>query len=242
MNINSLARKAAKQPNGGHVQVEDVIRFVLFHGGEAADELERLQAQYQWPLVGELPDGRRMVPLGQWIQVCTEYGRHGLASVEKFLKDKKTASVTVGLLSHVRTAESVNFLLIFSQNSEFNAKTHREASWCEWEALLALNKLLSFDDFVKVNVETKNNFLSVLKRALVKADNTYLQSIVLYALRGASTVDALEWLKTLDVGDGENATLKNQSLRVIQKRLAPNFKSLNVEEKRLLRLEMARDV
>ncbi|MGK6308970.1 hypothetical protein [Variovorax sp. DT-64] len=93
MNINMLARKAAKPGGpaayGGAVEVEDMIRFVLLHGEAAADEIERLSSQHGWLMDGMvLPDGILVRPMGRWAQTCVAFGRGGVVALRPQLDDQ----------------------------------------------------------------------------------------------------------------------------------------------------------
>ena len=238
MNLNTLARKAAKDA----LEVEDMIRFVLIHGAVATHEIERLQAQYQWPMEGLLPDGSRVVPLGRWVQVCAAYGMRGVVGVAPFLDDLQTAPFAVSLLGEVYTFESLNALLMYCEDASFNATHFDDANWCEWEALIALNGLLGLDDCVQTSDAVRQRLLKVLQRAYTKAVTPNQQLTVLCASRGAYSDACLTWLKNLTLAEVDACRYQKQFIKIIQKRLSSDFKPLTPEVKRQLRRQRATDV
>ena len=107
MKFNDLARKAAKgsapPSHGGSVCPEDLIRFVLAHGAEGADEIERLCRQHGWHEDGLLEDGTRVMPLARWAAACVAYGRGGIVALQRLLGDRALAPFAIGMLGEVRT-------------------------------------------------------------------------------------------------------------------------------------------
>lgn len=246
MNLNTLAKKAAKGPApaayGGAMDVEDMIRFVLFHGIAAADEIERLQQQHQWVMDGLLPDGTRVVPFGRWAIACVTYGREGIDGLLPLLRDPDMASFAVGVLEQVRSTDSVRALIEFCATAKFSATGHDHPDWSEWKAVFALNLLLSFDDFVQVDASTLAQWQLILEKAFEHAATPSLQQVVLLAARGAPSERGLMWIQNLQFKDEDLVGVRKLVIKVIRKRLQPGFKPLNADEKHQLREERALDV
>lgn len=238
MNLNALAKKAAK----GAMEVEDMIRFVLFHGAVAADEIERLAKQHQWVMDGLTPDGARVAPFGRWALACVTYGREGEGGLIPMLRDPEMARFAVGILQEVRTPASVDALLDYCATAGFAAEDHEHPAWVEWQALLALNYLLALDDFVPVPQSTLDRLRDVAIAAYGKAANAHLRSMALAALRGAPSEATLRWAQELKPLDPESASMQRACVKALRKRLAPGFQPLNAEQKRQLRKERAADV
>ncbi len=246
MNLNSLAKKVTKGPApaayGGSIEVEDMIRFVLFHGQAAADEIERLLKQHQWVTEEGLPDGSRGVPFGRWAQVCIAFGRGGVAALMPMLRDPVMALCAVGFLEEVHSPESVNALVDYCASARFSADGPEHPEWVEWKALLALNSLLAFDDFVPVSAATSDKLRQILIRAYENAANTGRKGNALAALRGVPSEAALNWVKGLTNLDAELKPLQRMCVKALQKRLAPDFKPLDREAQRQLRRRRAANV
>lgn len=246
MNLNALAKKAAKGPApaayGGAMEVEDMIRFTLFHGPIAADEIERLQRQHQWVMDGVLPDGGRVVPFGRWAVACVALGRQGVAGLRPLLDDPAMAEFAVSVLEKVRSAESVEALVNYCATARFAADGYTHPEWVEWQAVMALNDLLAFDDFVPVPVATLEKLQGILMVAFERASNAFLKGTALWAMRGVPTEAALKWVKGLQLEAPELVSTQKKCIKAIQKRLSPGFKPLNAEQKRQLRKERAANV
>lgn len=243
MNLNSLAKKAAKgsapAAHGGAMEVEDMIDFVLFHGAAAADEIERLLKQHQWGMEAVLPDGSRVVPFGRWALACIAFGRGGVAALMPLLSDPGMASFAVGLLQEVRTPESVEALVDYVATASFEADGPEHPAWAEWKALLALNSLLAFDDFVPVREYTSDKLRQILIFAYERAATSPRKSNALAAMRGVPSEVALEWVQGLKDLDPELKQLQRMCVKAFQKRLAPDFKPLKLDEQRQLRRQRA---
>jgi hypothetical protein len=246
MNINVLAKKAAKGPApaayGGAMEVEDMIHFVLFHGAEAALEIERLSAQHQWVMDGLLSDGSRVVPFGRWAQVCVAFGRGGVPALIPFLSDVLMADFAVAILSDVRTSESVQALANYCDTANFKADHYSHPEWVEWKAVFALNELLGLDHFVVVEKPIQEQVQKMLFRAYECAANPFLQGQVLAVMRGVPTVTTLLWMENLALTDSDLMRIRKQCVKKIKLRLDPNFKPLTAEEKRQLHRRRAADV
>lgn len=246
MNLNSLAKKAAKGPTpavyGGAMEVEDMISFVLFHGAEAAEEIQRLLKQHHWAMEGALPDGSRVVPFGRWALACIAFGRGGVAALVPMLRDPVMTSFAVGLLQEVRMPESVDALVDYCASAKFVADGPEHPDWVEWKALLALNALLAFDDFVPVSDSTSDKLRQILIFAYESGVNPRRKGDALAALRGVPSEAALNWVKGLKDLDPELKQLQRMCVKAFQKRLAPDFKPLDREAQRQLRRQQAADV
>jgi hypothetical protein len=223
MNINMLAKKAAKGPApgayGGAMEVEDMIRFVLLHRSEAAQEIERLCAQHKWVMDGLLPDGSRVVPFARWAQVCVAFGRGGVPALVPFLGDVHMTDFAVALLDEVRTAESVQALANYCDTAKFKADHYSHLEWVEWKAVFALNELLGLDDFVAVEKPLQEQVRKMLVRAFSCAANPFLQSQVLCAMCGVPSAATLEWIENLTVNDSELMRVRKQCIKKIKLRL-----------------------
>lgn len=246
MNLNALAKKAAKgaapAAYGGAMEVEDMIRFVLLHGPAAADEIERLRNQHQWVMEGLLPDGTRVVPFGRWAFVCIAFGRGGVGALRALLQDSSMASFVVGLLQEVKTVESVQALVDFCAAARFAATRHDEMGWVEWEALLALNHLLAFQDFVPIDAQTADKLRQILFSAHERASMPQLKGNVLLAMRGVPSDGALSWVQGLSDVDPALKEYQTACVKAIKSRLAPGFKPAGREQQRQYRRQRALDV
>ena len=246
MNLNALAKKAAKGPvpagYGGAMNVEDMIRFTLFHGSAAADEIERLQRQHQWVMGGLLPDGGRVAPFGRWAIACVAYGREGIDGLLPLLQDPDMASFAVGLLKEVPSAESVRALIEFCTTARFSASERDHPDWVEWEVVFAMNALLSFDDSVQVDDSTLARWQLILEKAFEAAPTPSLKQVVLLAARGVSSERGLMWIQNLQCKDEDLKDVQKLVIKVIRKRLQPGFRPPGVDQKRQLRKERALDV
>lgn len=246
MNLNALAKKAAKGPApaayGGAMHVEDMIRFVLFHGSAAADEIERLQQQHQWVMDGSLPDGTRVVPFGRWAIACVAYGRGGVEGLRPLLRDPAMGGFAVAVLEQVHSVESVEALIEFCAAASFSATGDDHPDWAEWRAVFALNLLLSFDDCVQIDTPTLAKWQLILEKAFERAATPSLKQVVLLAARGAPSERGLMWIQNLQFKDEDLVGIQKLVIKVIRKRLQPGFKPLNADQKRQLRKERALDV
>ncbi|WP_155947389.1 hypothetical protein [Pseudacidovorax intermedius] len=246
MKLSALAKKAAKGPvaaaYGGAMNVEDMIRFVLFHGTKGADEIERLLKQHQWVMDGQLPDGSLVVPFGRWAVACIAYGREGVAGLALMLREQAMAHFAVGILREVRTPAAVDALLDYCAAARFMANDREHPAWGEWQALAALNQLLALDDFVPVSERTLDRLRETAIRAYECGVTAHLKRTALFALRGAPNAAALDWAERLTVLDSEVESARSVCVRALRKRLAPDLKPLNAEQKRQVRRARAANV
>jgi len=246
VNLNALAKKAAKGPAppayGGAMDVQDMIGFVLFYGSAAADEIERLQLQHQWRMEGLLPDGKHVVPFGRWALACIAFGRSGVDGLLPLLQDPVMASFAVAILNEVRTVHSIQVLVNYCAAAKFEASHHNQPGFEEWRAMSALSDLLGLDDYVQVDVALLSKWEVVLCNAFSKASTPYLQMEVLEALCGVPSESVLQWLQGLVIEDKSVLLTKRETVKTIRKRLNPDFKPLNAEQKRQLLKERALDV
>jgi hypothetical protein len=224
------------------MNVEDMIRFVLFHGSAAADEIERLQHQHQWVMDGLLPDGSRVAPYGRWAIACVAYGREGVKGLLPLLRDPAMGKFAVAVLEQVRSAESVEALIEFCATASFSATEDDHPDWAEWRAVFALNLLLSFDDCVQIGTFTLVQWQLILEKAFERAATPSLKQVVLLAARGTPSERGLMWIQNLQVKGEDLVGIQKLVIKVIRKRLQPDFKPLNADEKRQLRKERALDV
>ena len=221
MKFNALAKKAAKGPapleHGGAVEVEDLIRFVLEHGAEGAAEIERLCALYAWRADFQYnADGTHLAPMAPWAQACAAFGHGGVAGLQPLLDDPARATYAIGVLEDVRSAASVTALLAFCEQADFSTGDPQSAPS---RALAALNSLLSFEKGVAVPVATQQALLRLVQRAWEQAPTTQGQCLALYAARGASVAEALEWLQSLALQEEEMVAARKVALKRLRQRL-----------------------
>jgi hypothetical protein len=243
VNLNALAKKAAKGPApaayGGAMNVEDMIRFVLFHGSAAADEIERLQHQHQWVMDGLLPDGTRVAPYGRWAIACVAYGREGIEGLLPLLRDPDMASFAVSVLENVRSREAVNALIGFCHSATWKSPDPQHA---DWKALGALNLLLSFDDHVDVEPSMSDELRNIAYSAFHSAATSTLQTHALCVLRGAPSQEALKWMQTLTISDSKTDEIRKLCVKAIRDKLTSGQKTLSPEQTRQVRRQRAADV
>jgi hypothetical protein len=245
MNLNALARKAAKGPApsayGGSMEVEDMVRFTRVHGAAGADEIERLCAQHGWLSNGLLADGTRVVPFARWAQACVAFGRGGVAGLRPLLADPELASFAIAVLDDVKTFESVQALLGFCAAANWQST---DATHAEWQALSALNLMLSLDDVVKVDQAVMDELLRVVVKAYEAAPRPFLKSLCLWTVRGAPTVQALAWLRQLEVAEAEADVegARSTAAKSIKRRLSPNYKAPDAKARRQIQRARAADV
>ncbi|MEO7887581.1 MAG: hypothetical protein ABIR76_12660 [Polaromonas sp.] len=242
MNLNTLAIKAAKGPNGGAMQVEDMIRFVLFHGEQAADEIDRLQAHYRWPMDGLLPDGSRVAPLGRWTKVCVAFGRNGAVGLVPLLSDEEDGSFAAAILEKVHTPESVEVLLTFCERENSSGWLSPDPMHPVWKAMGALNLLLGLEDYVSVDASVLDRLRHVVWTRFSHTPIPARQATLIYALRGAPSRAALEWLENLKITDESLIYARKACIKSMKSRLALTHRALNMEEKRQVRKKRALDV
>lgn len=243
MNLNTLARKTSKGPApaayGGALNVEDMIRFALVHDAEGADEIERLCAQHGWLSDGLLEDGTRVLPFARWAQACAAFGRGGVPALRLLLADPALATFAVCILEELKTVESVEALIGFCASAQWQST---DATHAEWKALAALNLLLSLDDGVKVEKAVMDDLLQVVVRAFGTASRPILQSMCLWAVRGAPTAESLAWVQTLDVEDVAVEAARATAIRSLLRRLSPAYKASDGQQKRQIQRQRAADV
>ncbi|MGJ7565121.1 hypothetical protein ACSFBM_14795 [Variovorax sp. GB1R11] len=243
MNLNALARKASKGPApsayGGAMNVEDMIRFASVHGAEGADEIERLCAQHGWLSDGLLEDGTRVVPFARWARACAAFGRGGVPALRPLLADPALATFAIGVLEEVKTVESVETLIGFCGSAQWQST---DATHAEWKALAALNLLLSLDDGVKVEKAVMDDLLQVVVKAFGAASEPILQSMCLWAVRGAPAAESLAWVQTLDVADAAVDAARATAIKSLRRRLPPDYKAPDGRQKRQIRRQRAADV
>ena len=244
MNINMLARKAATPggpaANGGAVEVEDMIRFVLFHGEAAADEIERLSRQHGWLMDGMvLPNGNLVPPMGRWAQTCVAFGRGGVAALRPQLDDQASAGYAAAFLAHVASVESVEVLVDYCKRVSWSAADPEHPGW---KAIASLNGLLSFDDCVKVSPALLDSLRSIVLAAFTAAPTAALQVLCLCTVRGVPSHDAVAWAEALVLFDPDVLRARDMVVKAIRKRLAPEYKAPTPEQKRQVRRQRAADV
>lgn len=243
MNLNSLAKKAAKGPApaayGGSMNVEDMIQFVLFHGSPAADEIERLWKVHGWLLDGSLPDGGRVVPYGRWAEVCIAYGRGGEEAVRPLLGRSECAMFAVAFLQDIRSQESVALLIEFCKRADWSTSDVQADGW---RAVQALNVLLSFDDCVVIGETQVKVLEDLLKIAFASASNSQLRTLCLLALRGVATNTALDWLNGLSLDETSERDVQRTVVKAMRRRLLPSWRPRTAEERRLISKERALNV
>ncbi|ODU16384.1 MAG: hypothetical protein BGP22_28130 [Variovorax sp. 67-131] len=221
------------------MEVEDMIRFAMVHGAEGADEIERLCAQYGWLSDGMREDGTRVVPLAQWARACAAFGRGGVPALRLLLGDPVHASFAIGVLQEVKTVESVRALIGFCVSAQWQSMAVTHA---EWKALAALNQLLSFDDSVKVDEAVMDDLLEIVTQAFGATLVPFLQSICLWALRGAPTERSLAWVQALKVADADVEAARVTAIKSLKRRLSPAYKAPDGQQKRQIRRQRAEDV
>lgn len=245
MKLNDLAKKAARHgggPGGGAMEVEDMLRFAQQFGAEGADEIERLCQQHGWLREGLQADGTRLAPFARWAQVCAAWGRSGIAGVDPLLQQPDMAPFAIGLLEEIREPEVARALLAYVEDkATFAARLYTDPSWDDWQALSALNLMLALEDSFLMDAAFYECFLAVLKRAwAAAADDSGLQTWVLYAARGARLPAALDWAQSLKGQCAPDAeSVRKACIRALKKYLAPDFKPMSKEQKRQLRRERA---
>ena len=244
MNINMLARKAAKPAGpasyGGAVEVEDMVRFVLFHGETAADEIERLARQHGWLMDGMvLPNGNLVPPMGRWAQICVAFGRGGVAALEPLLDDPASASFAAAFLAHVDSVKSVELLVDFCKRMNWSAADSEHPGW---KAMASLNRLLSFDDCVKLSPALMDSLQPIVVAAFTAAPTPALQVLCLCAARGVPSPVAVAWAEALVLTDSDVQRTRDMAVKAMRKRLAPEYKAPTPEQKRQLRRQRAADV
>lgn len=224
MNLNALARKASKGPapsaHGGSMDVEDMVRFALVHGAEGANEIERLCAQHGWLSEGLREDGTRVVPFARWARACAAFGRGGVPALQPLLADPALAGFAVGVLEEVKTVESVQALVGFCASAQWQAT---DATHAEWKAMAALNLLLSFDDGVRVDEAVMRDVLRTVTRAFDTAATPLLQSICLWAVRGAPVAESLAWVQAIDTADAGVQAARAAAIKSLRRRLSPTY-------------------
>lgn len=202
MNLNALARKAAKGTAplayGGAMDVEDMVRFALVHGAAGADEIDRLCARHQWVANGLLEDGTRVVPFARWAQVCAAYGRGGVTALQAPLSDSDLSTFAIAVLAEVHAVDSVRVLMGFCESAGWRSP---DAPHADWQALSALNGLLSFDDGVQIDASLQDELRQTVCKAFDLAPTPFLKSLCLCAIRGAPTPESLAWVQSLETAD-----------------------------------------
>lgn len=244
MNINMLARKAAKPGGpaayGGAVEVEDMFRFVLFHGEAAADEIERLSRQHGWLMDGMvLPNGNLVRPMGRWAQTCVAFGRGGVAALRPQLDDQASAGFAAAFLAHVASVESVEVLVDYCKRVSWSEADSEHPGW---KAMASLNGLLSFDDCVKVSPALLDSLRPIVLAAFTAAPTPALQVLCLCAARGVPSPVAVAWAEALVLSDPDVQRTRDMAVKAMRKRLAPEYKAPTPEQKRQVRKQRAADV
>jgi hypothetical protein len=243
MNLNALARKAAKGTAalayGGAMNVEDMVRFALIHGPAGADEIDRLCAQHQWLANGLLEDGTRVVPFALWAQVCAAYGRGGVSALHALLPDSELSTLAIAVLAELKTVDSVRVLMGFCDSADWRSP---DVGHADWQALSTLNGLLSFDDGVQIDSPLQNELLQIVRKAYGVAPTPFLKSLCLCALRGAPTPESLAWVQTLETADADSEVARVNVVKSIKRRLAPGYKPPDGKKKRQIQRERAADV
>ncbi|RST52507.1 hypothetical protein [Variovorax sp. DXTD-1] len=244
MNINTLARKAAKpggpESYGGAVEVEDLFRFVLFHGEAAADEIERLSRQHGWMMDGMvLPNGNLVRPMGRWAQICVAFGRGGVAALRSQLDDQTSAGFAAAFLAHVASEESVEVLVDYCKRVSWSAADSEHPGW---KAMASLNGLLSFDDCVKVSPALLDSLRPIVLAAFAAAPTAALQVLCLCTVRGVPSPGAVAWAEALLPSDPDVLHARNMAVKTMRKRLAPEYKAPTPEQKRQVRRQRVADV
>ncbi|MDH6169375.1 hypothetical protein M2282_004539 [Variovorax boronicumulans] len=221
MNFNVLARKVAKgtapSAYGGSMNVEDMIRFALMQGAAGADEIDRLCAQHGWLANGLLEDGTRVAPFARWAQVCAAYGRGGVAALQAQLSDRELATFAIAVLAHVKTVESVRALTEFCESADWRSP---DVTHADWQALSALNQLLSFKGGVLIDALLQDRLRRMGLKAYDRASKPFLASLCLCAIRGAATPESLAWLQALETADVHNDAARVNALKAIKRQLA----------------------
>ncbi|WP_447778576.1 hypothetical protein [Variovorax boronicumulans] len=219
------------------MSVEDMIRFALIHGPEAAEEIERLCAQHGWLNEGLLEDGTRVVPFARWAQVCAALGRGGVGALRPMLADPELETFAIAVLEDVRSADSVEALLGFCASADWQSPN---ATHADWKALAALNLLLSFDDAVKIEKSVMDDLLRAVVRAFDVTQVPFLKSLCLMAVRGAPTEAALAWVLQLEAPVEVEAARAN-ALKSLKRRSSPKHKTPDAAQKRQVQRKRAAD-
>lgn len=244
MNINMLARKAAKNgapaAYGGAVQVEDMFRFVLFHGEAAADEIERLSKQHGWLMDGVvLPNGNLVPPMGRWAQTCIFFGRGGVAALRPQLDDQASASFAAAFLVHVASVESVELLVDYCLRVSWSEADSEHPGW---KAMASLNRLLSFDDCVQVRPALLDSLRPIVFAAFTAAPTPAQQVLCLCVARGVPSPSAVAWAEALVLSDPDVLRIRDMAIKAMRKRLSPEYKVPTKEQKRQIHRQRAADV
>lgn len=221
MNLNALARKVAKGTAplayGGSMNVEDMISFALMHGAAGADEIDRLCTQHGWLTNGLLEDGTRVVPFARWAQVCAAYGRGGVAALQAQLSDRELSTFAIAVLAHVQTVDSVQALMDFCESADWRSS---DVTHADWNALSALNQLLSFKGGVLIGALLQDRLRRIVLKAYDRPSEPFLKRLCLCAIRGAATPESMAWLQTLETTDVHNDAARANALKAIKRHLA----------------------
>ncbi|MGE8245588.1 MAG: hypothetical protein ACN6RA_06180 [Stenotrophomonas maltophilia] len=232
MKFNALAQKAARGSapafKGGALEVEHLIIFALAHGEEGAAEIERLSALHGWLDDGLLPDGSRVVPFGRWARACAAFSRGGVPAVQPLLAEPAMAGIAIGVLESVRSVDAVEALLAFGEDSDWRCDDPTHPAW---KAVSGLNLLLSFDDGVQVPETARQRLHRILVRAWNDAPTDQLRSLCLYALRGATTPEALAWAQALVLHAPTLIAARKMAVKTIKRRLDPTYTAPNAMQK-----------
>ena len=243
MKFNDLARKAAKgsapPSHGGSVCPEDLIRFVLAHGAEGADEIERLCRLYGWHEDGLQEDGTRVMPLARWAAACVAYGRGGVVALQRLLGDRALAPFAIGMLGEVRTEPGVAALLDYCLSTPPLSDAPDDPFW---QALGALNGLTSFDDGLVPSQEQQEKLRDLVVETFAGATTAFQQTLCLCALRGAPVAGSLEWAQAQSVADPDVMHAKAAAIKSLRRRLSSSYRPPGAEQKRQIRRQRALDV
>lgn len=224
----------------GPVEVEDMIRFVLFHGEAAADEIERLSRQHGWLMDGiGLPNGNLVRPIGRWAQTCVAFGRGGVAGLRLQLDDQASAGFAAAFLAHVASVESAELLVDYCKSVSWSAADFEHPGW---KAMASLNRLLSFDDCVKLSPALMDSLRPIVVAAFTAAPTPALQVLCLCAARGVPSPVAVAWAEALMLADPDVQRTRDMAVKAMRKRLAPEYKAPTPEQKRQIRRQRAADV
>jgi hypothetical protein len=212
--IAAIERKAASNA----LEVEHLLSLARDADASVAPVLRELSARHGWSS-SEWVGKKRVVPLGRWAEVVSEYLERGHSGVVAMAKGRRTrethAVMCIDLLSELHTPESVEALI------RIGKPVWRDPTE-DVELALALanafNLLLSFKHAPAIPDATRSSIRGFLHRLLeLDLDDSQRASCVC-ALRGVGDARSLDVIRALPPFEHPWAGLENLAIRQITRR------------------------
>ncbi len=181
--------------------------------------LRELAARHAWSHK-EFIGKTRVVPLGRWAEVVSEYlerGHAGVVALAKGVRTREThAAMCIDLLSELHVPESVAALKAIGK--PVWTRPANDLALSLW-LVNAFNLLLSFENAPEIDDATRKSVREFLHRVLVLGHDDSTRASVVCALRGVGDARSVELIKRVPAFAHPWAGLERLALRQIERRL-----------------------